>query len=236
MEYIVIIIISIVILILLAFILNINIKKIKEIGQNKELDKLTNSFPENIDVCEAILKKLGNRKVKIKEEQEAKASLYIVLNDTITIANIRNSYTRIQTIAHECIHSVQSRKMLWFNFIYTNIYMCYFITIAILTVLNIIKSPSIYLTILTIMGMVQYVVRSMLETDAMTKARYVAKEYLEGNNICNKEEIEKIVREYDELNDVGIKLVNYDILAKNIIKIIIYSLIAIIFIKRLQFI
>lgn len=236
MEYIVIIIISIVILLLLAFILEVNIKKIKEIAQNEELDKLTNSFPENIEICRAILKKLGNEKVKIEEEKENKASLYVVVNDTITIANIRNSYTRIQTIAHECIHSVQSKKMLWFNFIYTNIYMLYFITIALLTILNIIKSPFIYLLILNIMGMLQYVVRSMLETDAMTKARYIAKEYLEENNICKKEEIEKIVGEYDKLNDVGIKLVNYDIFAKNIIKIIIYSLIAIIFIKRLQFI
>lgn len=228
MEYILIIIISIIFLILLAFILGFNIKKIKQIGKNKELDELTNSFPENINICKSILKKLGNEKVKIKEEKESKTSLYIVLNDTITIANIRNSYTRIQTIAHECIHSIQSKKMLWFNFIYTNIYMLYFIIITILTLLNIIKTPFIYLVVLSIMGMVQYVIRSMLETDAMMKAKYVAKEYLEENNICTKEEVEKIINEYDKLNDIGIKMVNYNICTNNFIKIIIYSLIAII--------
>ena len=228
MEYILIIIISIIFLILLAFILGFNIKKIKQIGKNKELDELTNSFPENINICKSILKKLGNEKVKIKEEKESKTSLYIVLNDTITIANIRNSYTRIQTLAHECIHSIQSKKMLWFNFIYTNIYMLYFIIITILTLLNIIKTPFIYLVVLSIMGMVQYVIRSMLETDAMMKAKYVAKEYLEENNICTKEEVEKIINEYDKLNDIGIKMVNYNICTNNFIKIIIYSLIAII--------
>lgn len=228
MEYILIIIISIIFLILLAFILGFNIKKIKQIGKNKELDELTNSFPENINICKSILEKLGNEKVKIKEEKESKTSLYIVLNDTITIANIRNSYTRIQTIAHECIHSIQSKKMLWFNFIYTNIYMLYFIIITILTLLNIIKTPFIYLVVLSIMGMVQYVIRSMLETDAMMKAKYVAKEYLEENNICTKEEVEKIINEYDKLNDIGIKMVNYNICTNNFIKIIIYSLIAII--------
>ena len=78
------------------------------------------------------------------------------------------------------------------------------------------------------MGMVQYVIRSMLETDAMMKAKYVAKEYLEENNICTKEEVEKIINEYDKLNDIGIKMVNYNICTNNFIKIIIYSLIAII--------
>lgn len=225
MEYIIIIGISIVFLLILWFVLEISIKKVKEIGENKELDELTNSFPENIDVCKSILNKLGNTEVTIKEEKESKTSLYIVINNTITIANIRNTFTRIQTIAHECIHSTQSKKMLWFNFIYTNIYMLYFLIISILTICKVIINPMMFLCILVLMGMVQYAIRSMLETDAMTKARYVAKEYLEENKICSTENIEKIVTQYDKLNNVGIKLVNFDILARNCIKIIIYSII-----------
>lgn len=228
LEYVIIIAISIIFLAIMWFILEINFKKIKEIGENKELDELTNSFPENIDICKSILNKLGNTDVTIKEEKENEASLYVVVNNSITIANIRKSFTRIQTIAHECLHSVQSKKMLWFNFIFTNIYLVYFLVISILTIINIIPNPMVYLCVLIIMGLVQYSVRSMLETDAMTKARYVAKEYLEENNICSKEDIEKIVTQYDKLNSPGIKLVNFDILARNLIKIIVYSLIAII--------
>ena len=82
-------------------------KKSKKIAENKELDELSNSFPENIEICKSILDKLGNSDVQIKEEKESKTSLYIVVNNTISIANIRDSYTRIQTIAHECIHSIQ---------------------------------------------------------------------------------------------------------------------------------
>lgn len=228
MEYMVIIASSITFLVIIWIILEINFKKIKELGENKELDDLTNSFPENIEICKSILNKLGNTDVTVKEEKDNEASLYLIVNNTITIANIRKSYTRIQTIAHECLHSIQSKKMLWFNFIFTNIYMLYFLVISILTILNIIPNPMLFLCILIIMGLVQYSIRSMLETDAMTKARYVAKEYLEENNICSKENIEKIVTQYDKLNTPGIKLVNFDILARNILKVIIYSIIAII--------
>lgn len=222
MEYIIIILASIAFLAILAFVLELNLKKLKAIGENKQLDELTNSFPENIDICKSILKMLGNENVKVTEEKENKASLYVVVNNSITIANIRNSYTRIQTIAHECIHSVQSKKILWFNFIYTNIYMLYFFIILILTALKIITAPYMFLSILIIMGMIQYFIRSQLETEAMLKARYVAKEYLEQAKICSSVDIEKIVGEYDKLNNMGIKLVNFDILARNSIKVIIY--------------
>lgn len=229
MEYIIIILASIAFLVILAFILELNIKKLKTIGENEELNKLTNSFPENIDICKSILKMLGNENVKVTEEKESKASLYVVMSNSITIANIRNSYTRIQTIAHECIHSMQSKKMLWFNFIYTNIYMLYFFIILILTVFKVITAPYIFLSILIIMGMIQYFIRSQLETDAMIKARYVAKDYLEQNNICLAADIERIVKEYDRLNNMGIKLVNFDILARNFIKIIVFCVVCIVF-------
>lgn len=227
MEYIFLIFICLLFLIVLWFILELNIKKLKQIGEDKQLDSLTKDFPENIDVCKSILKRLGNDKVNIKEDKESKTSLYVIVTNTITIANIRDSYTRIQTVAHECIHSVQSKKMLWFNFIYTNIYMLYFLVVSILTIFNIITNPQVFLYILIVMGMVHYFIRSILETEAMIKARYVAKEYLEENNICSKENVNKIVSKYDELNNMGIKLVNLDIFAKNILKIIFYSIICI---------
>ncbi len=186
MEYIIVIVVSILFSIVLAIIFGMNIKKIKQIGENKKLDNLTNAFPENIDICKSILKKFNNTKVKIKEEKESKTSLYIILTDTITIANIRDSYTRIQTIAHECIHACQNKKMLWFNFIYTNIYMLYFIIISILTIIGIIKEPEVFLNILIIMAMIHYCIRSFLETDAMIKARYVAYDYLSENKIATR--------------------------------------------------
>lgn len=229
MQYIIIILISIIILVVLAIILSLDTKKIKKLAQNDRLNKLTNGFPENIEICKSILNKLQNTDVKIEQETETKTSLYLVLNNKIVIANIRDNFTRIQTIAHECLHSVQSKKMLYFNFIYTNIYLLYFIIGLILTLFGCINNKLLYIAILILLGTLQYIVRSFLETDAMIKARYVAKEYIEDKNLCSKEECNEIIQEYDKLNNIGIKLVNYDIFLKNIIKLIIYCVVCIVY-------
>ena len=104
MEYIVIVIISIIFLGVLKFAWNIKLKelkKLKELGYSKELNKITNKLPENKVICKTILKKLHNETVEIKENADNKTSLYIVLNNSILIANIKDTFTRVQTIAHE---------------------------------------------------------------------------------------------------------------------------------------
>ena len=53
---------------------------------------------------------------------------------------MKNNYARIQTIAHECLHSCQDRTLLMFNFIFSNINMIYFFVISILTLFKIINN------------------------------------------------------------------------------------------------
>ena len=156
-------------------------------GHNKKLDQITSRFPENKEICEEVLKKLNNTKVKIKVEDESgdenskekrKDSLYVVFSDTIFIGNIKDSYSRIQTICHECLHSVQPRRLLLFNFIYSNICICYYWLSVILTIVGIFKDIKLQIIILSILGFLYYVIRAYLENDAMTKARFLAKEYM----------------------------------------------------------
>ena len=213
MEFIVLLIILVIMYFTLKFIFDYNIKKVKEIGENKELDELTQKYPENIEICKEYLKKLNNENVKIEEDKNSNTTLYLVMNNKIFIANLKDSYTRVQTIAHECLHSIQNKKLLWFNFIFSNIYLIYFLVICILAILKVIF----------------YAVRSYLETEAMTKARFLAKEYMQEKNISSQEEIDKIVKAYDELNDVGIKYTNFQLLSNVFLKIIILSIIFIIF-------
>lgn len=234
MEFLVIIIISVICLICLAIIYDLrisNIKKIKSLGFSKELNEITNKLPENKVVCEDILKILhNNQKVKVVENQDknAKASLYIVATNTISIANIKDSCTRIQTIAHECIHSIQNKKILLFNFIYSNIYIMYFITICVLTFFNKIQNQMLQVYILTLLSFIYYKVRSFLETDAMTRAPYLANEYMIKSTNLEKDEIEKIMNSYNKINNIGIKMVNLQFFAKCIVKIIIYCCICLI--------
>lgn len=148
----------------------------------------------------------------------------MVMKDTILIGNLKGGYARIQTLAHECMHSIQNRKMLLFNYIYSNIYIIYFFIITILTVFNIVQNKMLQLFILTTAGLVFYAIRSYLETDAMTKAKYLAKEYLDNTKQCNSEEIKKLMKSYDEINLQAIPFTNYTLLLKVIIKIIVYCI------------
>ncbi len=195
MENIIIVLIYIVFIFLIKFILGIKIndvKKIKEIGYNKELAKITDKLPPNKQICKEILKKLENENVKIEETESKEASLYIVATNTILISDIKDTFMRVQTIAHECLHSIQNKKILLFNFIYSNIYIIYFLAVLILTIFGKIKHTALQINILIILGFIYYIIRSYLETDAMIKAEYLAKEYMEETDKLTKEEIEII--------------------------------------------
>ena len=152
------------------------------------------------------------------------------MTDTILIGNLKGGYARIQTLAHECMQSVQNKKMLLFNYIYSNIYILYFLVIVVLTIFQVIPSNTLQLFILTILGFLFFAVRSYLETDAMTKAKYLAKEYLKNTNQCNQEEIEKLMKAYDEINQQSIPFTNYMLVMKVLIKLIIYCIVSIIMI------
>lgn len=229
MELIIIILISVISLITLSIILKIDLKKIKELGMDKNLNKLAEKYPSNTEICKSILKKLNNEKVKIEEDKEAETTLYIALTDKIFIADTKESYTRIQTMAHECLHSIQDRRILMFNFIFSNIYLIYFAAIIILTIFKIATNSLLYLSIFLILSMVYYMVRVFLENDAMIKAKYLAKEYMEEAQISSKEEINKIVEGFGNLNNAGIKCVNYNLFSQILIKVIIFSIVALIF-------
>lgn len=225
MEFIVLLIIVIIMYFILRFIFDFNMKKIKEIGEDKELDKLTQKYPENIEICKTYLKKLNNENVKIEEDKNSNATLYLVMSNKIFIANLKESYTRIQTIAHECLHSIQSKKLLWFNFIFSNIYLVYFFIICILAIFKILPYKMLFLSILIIFGFVFYAVRTYLENDSMIKARFLAKEYMQEKGISTQEEIDRIVNKYDELNDIGIKCTNFQLLSNVFLKIMILLII-----------
>ena len=117
MEFIIIGIIILISIIVLKYIFNYNLKQIKHIADDQDLDDLAKKYPTNVEICKDYLKMLDNEKVNIEEDDNAQSSLYIAITDKIIIANIQKSYTRLQTIAHECLHSVQNRKLLIFNFI-----------------------------------------------------------------------------------------------------------------------
>ena len=228
MENIIYIILLIIAIGLFWIIFRLDLKKAKNMQENKELEKITDKFPENVEIAKEMLDMLGNNGVKIEEAKDTGTSLYIAVTNKISIADMKNNYARIQTIAHECLHSCQERSILLFNFIISNINILYFLTISILTICKVINNQMLQIAILTLLFFIQFVVRSYLEIDAMTRSRFFAKEYMEKKNLINKEEQEKLLDEYKKINEIGIPFTIWNLILNGFVKIIIYSIICIV--------
>ena len=231
MEYAILIFILISTLIIIKIGLNIKIKdlqKIKQIAYSDENNNLIKDFPDNKQICKEMLKMLNNSTVTVEDakDEKSKTSVYLVMQNKIIIANIDKTFTRIQTIAHECVHSVQNKVMLKFNFIISNINTIYFLAISILTILGKTNNlaQNILLAILIALQFAFFTVRNLLETDAMIRAEALSKEYIEKT--VSKEKTNKIISKYKELNKVGIKAYTFMLIIKMIIKPVLYSAIA----------
>lgn len=224
-----IIIISIISIILMQFLMKANNKELEKIALDEKLNKIAEKYPSNPEICKEILKKLENQKVKIEEDTKSETTLYLAMEDKISIGNTHNSFTRIQTMAHECLHSIQDRKILIFNFIYSNVYLLYFIITSILVIIKKLPQELLFSNILLILSFIYYVIRIYLENDAMIKAEYVAKQYIEEQKISSKEEIEQLMQGFKKLNQGAIKGTNCGIFVNTMIKIILFNALALIF-------
>ena len=225
----IIIIIAIIASLIIYSMMKMNIKEMKKIALEPELNKIVQKYPKNTEIARAILEKLKNETTKIEENENSEATLYIAIQDKILIGNTHDSYTRIQTIAHECLHSIQDRKMLNFNYIYSNIYFIYFVIICILIVIKKLPNEMLYSNIFLILSFIYYVVRIFLENDAMIKAQYLAKEYMEEQECTTKEETEKVVHGFEQINKGCIKGTNCSLFVKIMVKLVIFNALALIF-------
>lgn len=225
----IIIIVAIIAIITIFFMMKTNVKELEKIALDKELNSIAEKFPDNTQICKSILKKLENERTQIEENQKSEATLYIAIQDKISIGNMHKSFTRIQTIAHECLHSIQDRKMLIFNFIYSNIYLLYFIITCILVILKKLDNTMMYSNIFLILSFIYYVVRGFLENDAMIKAQYIAKEYMQEQAVATEEEVNKIYEGFQNLNKGLIKDTNSRLFTGIMIKLVIFNALALIF-------
>lgn len=224
MELLIILIIIIITQITLKIVLKTNKKEIMKIVENERLNDRTQELPENVVICKDILKKINNEKVKVEEEEKTNC-FYFIATDKIILNKDKKFFTRIQTIVHECVHSIQNKNVLWFNYIFTNLLNLFWLVITILTVVGVIKNYILFVSIMLILAMVFYVIRSYLEIEAMTKAKYIAKEYLEEKNV---KETNEIITEYEKINNIGIKYTCYKLISSKLYLIILYIIICLI--------
>lgn len=225
----IIIIVTVVAISIVNSMMKMNIKELEKIALNPELNEIIQKYPGNIEICKFILEKLKNKTTKIEEDTNSEATLYIAIQDKISIGNTHESFTRIQTMAHECLHSIQDRKMLMFNFMFSNIYFIYFLVICILAVIKKLPNEMMFSNILLILSFIYYVIRIFLENDAMIKAEYLVKEYMKEQKISSNSDIEKVCEGFSKINDRCIKGTNCSLFVKIMIKVAIFNILALIF-------
>lgn len=122
----------------------------KDSNENIKINKMISNIPENKFVAKEILEMLNNNKTKIEIDSDTKSNLYIFLNDTIYISkNKKDDFNRICVIAHECIHSIQSKSAQILNFVLSNIELILFIVLIALFCFKLKFMPLLILYVLT---------------------------------------------------------------------------------------
>ena len=75
MELIIIIVVAIIAIIIIYSMMKTNIKELKKIAGDSELNKIAQKFPKNKEICKALLHKLGNKTTKIEKKDVSNSIL-----------------------------------------------------------------------------------------------------------------------------------------------------------------
>ena len=156
----------------------------KDSNENIKINKMISNIPENEFVAKEILEMLNNNKTKIEIDSDTKSNLYIFLNDTIYISkNKKDDFNRICVIAHECIHSIQTKSAQILNFVLSNIELILFIVLIALFCFKLKFMPLLILYVLT--NIFSIGIRLYLELSAVFGSIKLSdkyfKNYLEDN-------------------------------------------------------
>ncbi|MDD3303347.1 MAG: hypothetical protein PHP54_00295 [Clostridia bacterium] len=146
---------------------------------NPKLQNIVDKMPNNNKMAEDILIGLNNYTTKIKLDDDIKNSYYIYLNDTIYLANnadAQTNYSRLCLIAHESMHSIQSKKLQKLNFILSNIELVAFVVCVLLLIFKVsfLAIPIIY----ALNAVFSLAIRLVLEIDAVKNSVIISENYV----------------------------------------------------------
>ena len=99
---------------------------------------------------------------------------------------------------------------------------------CILTFTKVITDTASIIFALMLFTLIKILVRGFLETDAMTKSRYLAEKYIDKKHIISNTDKEKLLEQYDEINKLGIPFTLVRVLLTPLIEVIIYTCITLI--------
>ena len=153
----------------------------------EELSEIIKKLPSNKEMAKSMLELVNNKDTEVEFSDKIKANYYIYINNKMYIsknAQNANDLNRGIVIAHECIHSIQNKRVQFLNFLLSNIYILAYILTTILLLFKV----DIFL-ILTTIAIATCIVRVVLEEDAVKRSIDLFSEYLRLKTIENNEKV-----------------------------------------------
>jgi len=166
----------------------------EELFYDESISPVVKEIGDNEKIAINILKYVGNDTTKVEKNQDGKikASFYNGNTDKITIKDTDDleDCSRVVHIAHECIHSIQEKRLVKIHFLLSNIQILYFLGIFIYFFYN--RDIDLRLSLLLVqvgIFIATFFIKIVLESDATYRGPELAFRYLE--NIAGKEKIEE---------------------------------------------
>jgi len=150
---------------------------------NKIISPMIKKIGDNEVIAKDVLKYLNNNTTEVEKnsDKNVKASFYNCNNDKIVIKDTEDleDCSRIVHISHECVHSIQNKKLLKSHFIISNIQILYFLGIFIYFFYN--RNMDVRFNLLIIQLFIfiaTFFMKIVLESDATYRAVNVSVGYL----------------------------------------------------------
>lgn len=186
-------------ILLLYFANRKSLMETKKLASDEELDKMTETLPNNEEICKEFLQML-NSDCKIELDNKTKTSAYIYFLNKIILSDIessRKNFSRVLFISHECIHSVQDKVTHAINFALANIKNIYDIVLLILILIH--KGSMELITVSLLISFLSFYFRIVLESDAVYRSVIYSRKYLE------KRDLSIVADKYEEIVPKTIK-------------------------------
>ncbi|MBE5813135.1 MAG: hypothetical protein E7314_05720 [Clostridiales bacterium] len=156
---------------------------VEEVIHDEEISPILKNIGDNEVIAKEILGNLNNTHTGVEKnkDEKIKASFYNCNTDKIVIKDTKDleDLSRVVHIAHECVHSLQDKKLQKIHFFISNIQILYFLAIFIYFFYN--KNIELRFTLLLVQVFIFFItffIKVVLESDATYRAVLVSLEYL----------------------------------------------------------
>lgn len=171
-----------------------------EVIYDETISPIVEKLGDNQVITTSVLQQLDSYTTSVEKnkEENEKTSFYNVNSDKIVIKNTKDlkDCSRLIQICHECVHSIQDKRILKLHFVFSNINILYFLGTFLYFFYD--KRESVRLTLLLIqifIFVITFMLKVITESDATYRAPKVAYDFLKDkvdekslNDFINKVE------------------------------------------------